>query len=270
MGGHARLRSTQDASATVIATCGGGGSGDFNGVDIGRRTLTGGGLGGLDVIFSNVTGVSDAVVLGVLGAGMSSTTHNADGSTARVDGPGTGAYAMYINGGFSTDVTWKGDFLVLAPSTLATSLRLNNYVTAWNVSYKNQYGQSWFEPTVGVNYTQTVWNDTSHSLGFIDGHSWRVQGGARFGTSYDVGGGVKIEPTLTALLYDDVRIEGGTLAVALTPLAPTDQDKIFGQLIGKLNGDFGGGFSSYVEGEVRGREHVVGLAARIGVRKSFQ
>jgi hypothetical protein len=245
-------------------------TGDFNGIDIGRRTLTGGGVGGLDVIFSNVTGISDVVVLGVLGAGMKSTTHNNDGSEARVDGPGTGAYAMYINGGFSTDVVWKGDFLVVAPSTLPTSLGLKNYTTAWNINYKSNYGRWWLEPTAGALYTQTVWNDTAHIIGFIDGHSWRVQGGARIGTSYSAGGGVTVEPTLTALLYDDVRIEGGTLAAVLTPQAPTDQDKVFGQLIGKLNADFGAGLSSYVEGEVRGREHVLGLAARIGVRKSFQ
>src|SRR5262249_14400453 len=70
-------------------------TGTANGIDIGRRTLTGGGLVGLDVTFSNFTSPSGALVLGVLGAGMRSTTHNADGSEARVDGPGTGFYAIY-------------------------------------------------------------------------------------------------------------------------------------------------------------------------------
>src|SRR5262249_58765479 len=103
------------------------------------------------------------------------------------------------------------------------------------------------------------------------GLAWRVQGGWRAGTSGDAGGGVKLEPVVTALAYDDVKISGGTLAVALAPVtAPTDQDKVFGLLDLKLNADYGGGLSAYVEGEVRGRTGVVGTAVRAGIRKSFQ
>ena len=245
-------------------------NGTANGIDIGRRTLTGGGLVGLDVTFSNFTSPSGALVLGVLGAGMRSTTHNADGSEARVDGPGTGFYAIYINGGFSTDATWKGDFLTVAPSTLPTSVGLNNYVTAWNIQQKFEWGQSWVEPTAGVTYTNSIWNADGHTRGFTDGYAWRVQAGLRAGTSWDAGGGVKLEPTLTALAYDDVKISGGTLAEALAPLAPTDQDKMFGLFNAKLNADYGGGLSAYVEGEVRGRTGVLGTAVRAGIRKSFQ
>jgi len=244
--------------------------GTANGIDIGRRTLTGGGLMGLDVTFSNFTSPSGALVLGVLGAGMRSTTHDAPGSEARVDGPGTGFYAIYINGGFSTDATWKGDFLTVAPSTLPTSVGLNNYVTAWNIQQKFEWGQSWIEGTAGVTYTNSIWNADGHAQGFTDGYAWRVQAGLRAGTSWDAGGGVKLEPTLTALAYDDAKISGGTLSVALAPLAPTDQDKVFGLFNAKLNADYGYGLSAYVEGEVRGRTGVLGTAVRAGIRKSFQ
>jgi hypothetical protein len=245
-------------------------NGTANGIDIGRRTLTGGGLVGLDVTFSNFTSPSGALVLGVLGAGMRSTTHNADGSEARVDGPGTGFYAIYVNGGFSTDATWKGDFLTVAPSTLPTSVGLNNYVTAWNIQQKFEWGPSWIEPTAGFTYTNSIWNAAGHAQGFTDGYAWRVQGGLRAGTSWDAGGGVKLEPTVTALAYDDVKISGGTLAVTLAPLAPTDQDKVFGLFSAKLNADYGHGLSAYVEGEVRGRTGVLGSAVRAGIRKSLQ
>jgi outer membrane autotransporter protein len=245
-------------------------NGTANGIDIGRRTLTGGGLVGVDVTFSNFTSPSGALVLGVLGAGMRSTTHNADGSEARVDGPGAGVYAIYVNGGFSTDLTWKGDFLTVAPSTLPTSVGLNNYVTAWNIQQKFEWGQSWLEPTGGVTYTRSIWNADAHAQNFTDGWAWRVQAGLRAGTSWDAGGGVKLEPTVTALAYDDVKIEGGTLAVAFAPTAPTDQDKVFGLFNAKLNADYGYGLSAYVEGEVRGRTGVLGTAVRAGIRKSFQ
>jgi hypothetical protein len=247
-------------------------TGSFNGIDIGRRTLTGGGLGGVDVTFSNFGGApSAALVLGALGSGMRSTTHNPDGSEARVDGPGAGVYAIYVNGGFSTDATWKGDFLTVAPSTLPNSVGLNNYVTAWNIQYKFEYGPSWWEPTGGVNYTNSIWNSAGHATGFEDGYAWRVQAGVRAGTSWDAGGGVKLEPTITALAFEDVKISGGTLSVALAPVTtPTDQDKVFGLFNAKLNADYGYGLSAYVEGEVRGRTGVLGTAVRAGIRKSFQ
>jgi len=264
------------APAPVLSTWGQGfgdwerRTGTSDGIDIGRRTLTGGGLVGLDVTFSNFTSPSDALVVGVLGAGMRATTHNADGSEARVDGPGTGVYAIYVNGGFSTDITWKSDFLTVAASTLPTSVGLDNYVTAWNIQQKFEWGSSWFEPTAGVTYTRSIWNAGGHAQGFTDGRAWRLQAGARVGTSWDAGGGIKLEPTLTALAYDDVKIEGETLSVAFAPLAPTDQDKVFGLFNAKLNADYGYGLSAYVEGEVRGRTGVLGTAVRAGIRKSFQ
>jgi len=153
---------------------------------------------------------------------------------------------------------------------LPTSVGLNNYVTAWNIQQKFEWGQSWVEPTAGVTYTNSIWNAGGHAQGFTDGYAWRVQAGLRAGTSWDAGGGVKLEPTLTALAYDDVKISGATLAVALAPLTPTDQDKVFGLFSAKLNADYGYGLSAYVEGEVRGRTGVLGTAVRAGIRKSFQ
>jgi hypothetical protein len=53
---------------------------------------------------------------------------------------------------------------------------------------------------------------------------------------------------------------------------PTDEGKVFGQVIGKLNFDWSKdikGLSSYVEGEVRGRSGVFGTAARVGARYSW-
>jgi hypothetical protein len=47
---------------------------------------------------------------------------------------------------------------------------------------------------------------------------------------------------------------------------------VFGQVIGKLNFDWGKdikGLSSYIEAEVRGRDGVVGTAARVGVRYAW-
>jgi hypothetical protein len=124
------------------------------------------------------------------------------------------------------------------------------------------------EPTAGFLHTNTIWNGMGHDLGMIDGETWRVQGGARIGW-YGVWNAMQVEGTLAAMAYDDVSIRGGTISTITAPLVPTDEGKVFGQLIGKLNFDYSHGLSSYIEGEVRGRDGVVGAAGRVGVRYKF-
>ena len=135
------------------------------------------------------------------------------------------------------------------------------------------------KPTFGVLDTRSIWNSTGHdSIGLTDGNDFRIQAGSRFGTPFDWGR-ASVEATLATLVYDDVSITGGTLVTATAGLGgspliavPTDEGKVFGQVIGKLNFDWSKdikGLSSYVEGEVRGRSGVFGTAARFGVRYSW-
>jgi hypothetical protein len=108
-------------------------------------------------------------------------------------------------------------------------------------------------------------------MGFQNGTVWHGQIGARIGTSYDWNG-VEINPTLTAILYDDFIVTGNTLASAAfgpTTLVPTDEGYIFGQVIGRLTFDWGRGLSSYVEAELRGSGIEYGAAGRIGLRYVF-
>ena len=211
-------------------------TGTFGGIDIGRDTLIGGGIAAADVTVQHLTSASDAVVFGVLTGDLTATVRNADGSTALVRGPSAGVYSAYVNGPFSIDGTFKTDFFALTETEagVATPLGLNNYVTTANVNYKQDMGTWWVQPTAGVSYTRTVWNAELTADGFSDGTDVRVQGGARFGSGFDWSG-VHVDESLTVLAYDDVIISGGTLAVATgVPMAPTDEGKIFGQVIGKL------------------------------------
>jgi hypothetical protein len=199
-----------------------------------------------------------------------SHVRNADASTVHIRGPSAGAYAVYVKGGFSINKTFKVDFFDLDTSLVGfTDLGITNLTLASNYSYKFDFTTWWFEPTAGMSSMWTNWNDKAHGLGFTDGKQVRLQAGARIGTSYDWGG-VRVEPVLTGLVYSDVIIEGGTLSTVITPLVPDDEGHIFGQLIGKVGFDFGRGLSSYVEGEIRGREHVFGAAGRAGLRYLFQ
>jgi hypothetical protein len=246
-------------------------TGTFLGTDIGRNTLTGGVMGGVDATVLNLTSATDAGVVGVLTGDTTASVHNADGSMARMNGPSVGAYGVYINGGFSTDGTFKVDFLHLAQDTAGvdTPLALNNYTGAGNVSYKNEVATWWWEPTAGVSYIRTVWDGGSKAtFGLTDGTDVRVTGGVRWGTGWDWAG-MHFDGTLSTFLYDDVIISGGTVTTAIAPLAPTDAGKIFGQLIGKLEAKITQNFSAYLEGEVRGKNDVIGTAGRLGVRYTF-
>jgi hypothetical protein len=218
-------------------------SGIFNGIDIGRTTTTVGGLGGADLTITNIFSATDAYVIGVLGGYTSARVRNSDGSTARIEGPGVGLYTIYVNGGFSTDSIFKVDFFDLNRSVAGLpdlGLHLTNYTSAYNVNYKFDMKPWWLEPTVGFSYTSTVWD------------------------------GVTVEPTLTALAYSDVEIRGGTIAVvAGVPTAPTDEGKVFGLGIAKLNFIWDTHLSSYLEAEVRGRQGVLGAAGRVGLRYAF-
>lgn len=246
-------------------------TGTFLGTDVGRNTLTGGVMGGVDATVLNLTSATDAGVVGVLTGDTTASVHNADGSTARMNGPSVGAYGVYINGGFSIDGTFKVDFLHLAEDTAGfdTPLALNNYTGAGNVSYKNEVGSWWWEPTIGANYIRTVWDGSSKAtFGLTDGTDVRVTAGIRWGTEWDWAS-MHFDGTLSTFLYDDVIISGGTVSTVIAPLAPTDAGKIFGQLIGKLEAKITQNFSAYLEGEVRGGHDVIGTAGRLGVRYTF-
>ncbi len=245
-------------------------SGVFAGIDIGRTTVTGGGIGGVYATISNLASASDVLVLGVFGTGMGTHVRNNDGTTANISGPGVGFNGQYINGGFSNETTVKVDFLDLNTSIAAfTGLGLTNVAVSDNLNYKIEFTQGWFEPTVGASYTDASWNGTATTLGFTHGTDVRVQGGARLGSSWDWNG-VRVDPVIGIFAYSDVLVEGGTLATAVgTPMAPDDEGKVFIQATSKLGFDWGHGWSSYIEGEIRGRNSVFGAALRGGLTYTF-
>jgi hypothetical protein len=243
-------------------------SGSFDGASIARNTSTGGGIAGLDKTFTGLTSASDALVVGILANGMVSDTIYAVGSDARITGSSVGAYATYINGGFSTDLTYKIDFLNVNSTAdgVSSLFGLTNYTTEFNVNKKIEMpGNWWIEPTAGFSDTATQWNGAAKALGLANGDDWRVRGGARFGWSGSYNN-IPVEFTVGAYAYDDVSITGGTLASVVTPMVPTDQGLVFGQLVSKASFDWGKGLSSYVEAELRGSTNIFGVAGRAGAR----
>jgi hypothetical protein len=240
------------------------------GVDVGRRTATTGGIGGAYAIISGLnlpfSQPNDVIVLSAFGGETTSSLHNNIGTSTRVTGPGLGLTAIWMRGGFSADSTFKVDFFSISPSTLApTQLQMTAYNSITNLNYRIDLGTWWAEPTGGVGYTDTQWDSATQALGFVNGHQVRLTGGSRFGTSWNWNG-VRVDPVVGLFVYDDVVVKGGTFVTAVAnPLVRTDEGKLFGQATGKLGFDWGRGLSSYIEGEVRGREGVLGVASRLGL-----
>jgi hypothetical protein len=254
----------------------------FLGADLGRTTTTVGGIFGADAVIRGLATQTDALVLGLLGGHITTRVRPNVGATTEVSGPSIGGYAAYVNGPASVNVVYKVDFFHLTKPLFglapALDLHMDSHAFVANFNYRFQMGRWfpqldkwWVEPTVGLIKTNLYWAADAKALGFLDAREVRLQGGARAGTSFRWNN-ILVEPTVGAIAYSPVDIQGGTLAtvVAGLPTAPTDLGKVFGQFTGKLNFIWTSYLSSYVEGEVRGRDDVLGAAGRLGARYQFQ
>src|SRR5262245_46272300 len=151
----------------------------------GRTTTTAGAMGGIDYTSYRLFAPNDALVIGLLAGVMEMRSTSVVDVRTRIDGPSLGVYGVYVNGGFSVDANAKVDFLSLDQSAaLPISADLRTYAMAANVNYKFDVGGGWIEPTAGAIYTVTRWDS---GMSGLDGHTVRVQGGVRFGQSFNVG-----------------------------------------------------------------------------------
>ena len=274
-------------------------------VDLTQKATTWGVVGGGDVTLRNLLAGNDGLIIGIL-AGYVSTDISLNATTRptapitdptvgtgtssgkiRVSGPSVGGYYTYFNGPFSTDTTVKADFLSINESftevlafnagfgnalvTGAGSANVTNFVAASNYQYRFPMSATvWLEPTVGYRYTNSNYDSGAAALGLQDGYDWRVQGGARLGIE-SFWNSVHVTTTITGLAYSDVKIVGGPItsgaggAFAGTVL-PSDEGKVRGEGIFTSNFDFGRGFSTFVQGEVRGGSGLIGGGGRIGAR----
>ena len=215
---------------------------------------------------------------------------------ANLSGPTAGLFATYFNGGFSSDFTLKVDALTLnetfndllattglgGPSTPPApppfipfagggSVNLLNGTIVGNLNYRfDLYPNFWIEPTVGAQYTNSSYGGGAAQLGLTDGNLVMVQGGARFGTTTLINNHILMSTILTGLAYDDVLVSGGFIPVGAFQgnnlLVQADQGFVRGRGILALNFDFGGGITSFVQGDVYGGAHLFGAGGKAGIR----
>ncbi|MCX7311600.1 MAG: autotransporter outer membrane beta-barrel domain-containing protein [Alphaproteobacteria bacterium] len=238
----------------------------FAGADDSSRTTSFTGLGGGDVVRIGLADTADALVIGLLGSHTSTHTDAAGGTAVRSRTPGVGAYLAYINGGFSMDFSVVASF-TSSDSTVGvvtTNTKTDSYTYSANMQNRFDMPNNWWiEPTVGIIFTQLSVN----TLNFTDGHSTRLQGGARVGTEWTCGT-VKIQPSLTGLAFGDVVVESPVLN-GTAFAGPTDKGYLWGKGVGKVNFQWTEKFSTSGEAEIRGRADVIGYGARVQARYTF-
>jgi hypothetical protein len=248
----------------------------LNADDIGRRQTSGGAHAGFDATWQNTITAGDFLVGGMVGSWMKTTVSlmGAPGGFT-LEGPGVGAYAMYIRGPFEADLTGKVDFLSLAEDfggfAPNASTDVTNAGLAGNIQYRNKIGRGgYIDPTVGFSMTRTMFGDNAAAIGLKDATTVRLQAGARFGNVFEVNG-IVVEPILGLLLYENVVAEGTSISTApiAIPIAPTDRGLLRGEADPELNLGFNNGYSAYLRGMVRFGGELFGAGAKMGLRKQF-
>lgn len=235
-------------------------------------------------------------------------TFSRSNNSEDVNGPFVGAYLAYARGAWTFDLAFKADFFDLSQrSSLSAnttcgadvflngsqhgSASVNDYIVAGEASHRTPLSTtSWIEPAFGVRFTATNFggqansavfgttqgtslNVNGGSLGLEDGTALRLQGGIRYGETWQTPQGYHVTTTLGAFLYSDVLVTGfntqsGIVAPggSLNTVGPVDEGKLrgLGQLTTQL--DAGGGWSYLLLTEVYGGQDVVGVDGQLGVR----
>lgn len=207
-------------------------------------------------------------------------------------GPTIGAYGIYFNGAFSTDLLVKADVLTLDESfqdvlsfthpragtpPLAAAISgtdrfsLVDTTLAGNLVYRFILNPSlWIEPTIGALYTHSAYGKGAADFGLDDADLVRVQGGARVGIPVRIDTRTVMTTTFTGLAYSDVLVAGGFVPgaafLASNILAQADQGQVRGRGVVALDLDYGNGVGAFLLGEARGGKGLFGAGGRAGVR----
>jgi outer membrane autotransporter protein len=257
----------------------------LNAYDVARTQSTYTTHAGVDATWANTFLPSDYVVAGLVASYTSihvDLTSLPAPAKLQLEGPGVGLYAMYLNGGFSADVTTKFDFLNLkedfsaliaegfTPTSTLNSIDITGAGVAGNIQYKYKAAWGFIEPTAGFMFSRAMFGGDAAAMDLKDGSTLRLQAGARFGAAFEANG-VGIEPTLGLLAYSNVIADGTTLATlgSLVPEPPTDKGLLRAEIDPELNFNLADGYSAYIRGSLRVGSEMVGGAAKLGLRKEF-
>lgn len=204
------------------------------GVNVNVETV----VGAFDITKIGIFGTGDALTF--IGTGGHSWSRSAIGGGFAMDGsmPSTSATVSYLNGGFSADAS-----VLLSWSSMSTNLPFgltadgSSAAYTFNTQYRFDFPYAvWFEPTVGVTYSE-IYNG---SFSAKTGDSTEIHGGARIGTEM-TWMGYKVQPTVSAIAF---RIVDSNLGIG-GGIGSTGMYGIRGSA--KMNVLWTQNFSSYLE-----------------------
>ena len=128
----------------------------------------------------------------------------------------------------------------------------------------------WVEPTVGFQYTASVYdNRAKRELGLDDGDLVEVQGGARIGTDTLLPNARRLSTSLTGLVYSDVSVTGGFIQggfFGTNLFGKSVECEVRGRGVLATNYDLGNGVNLYAQGEVYGGDRLFGAGGKGGLR----
>jgi hypothetical protein len=244
--------------------------------DIGRFTSTYAVQAGLDRTWQGLTSADDALVVGIVSSWTNShVSYDNTPTTMRLAGPGVGVYAMYMKGGFSTDLTTKFDFLQLLQDYAGVvpnaSVGITNAGVSGNVQYKITWvGNNFLEPTAGFSFTRTMFGGGAPGLDLEDSSTLRLQAGVRLGTTWEVNG-ISIDSSLKALVYGNAIVTGTSVAASAfgTAITPTDQGLVRGELDPSMSFNLADGYSVTLSGSLLFGQALLGGSAALNFRKQW-
>lgn len=252
-------------------------------LDTGTRTRTGAVQGGIDFTWNRTSALwLDQLVLGIVASRSSSRIDINYGAAGTLEGWGIGAYGMGVTGPWSLDVVTKLDYFNYTPTAglppvpgVPSDFFITNYTTAANLNYRIPLGwtTSFVEPTVGIIYVRS--DEDLAILNRATGDLFRVQGGARLGSTWYWWNGVSVLGTVKLLAYSDVHVSGIAIdAPALGGFGPglassTDQGKLRGEVDGSLTFGLAAGYSLRAETALRFGNEYFAAGGKLGLRKAF-
>jgi hypothetical protein len=298
-------RRSATGNTNIVCCSNGGGLNNLVLIDVRSRTSTGGFVAGFDLTSRGIWAPGDGLTAGLMvgyvdstvkvtTTATSTTPNVANGSSnfsASLSGPSLGVYTNYFSGNFSADLLFKVDILKvdetftdvlgfsantgLNPFNSTFSGRASTNLLAstlkGNLNYRFALTQTAFiEPTVGFQWTALSYDSNAAALGLDDGHAFRLQGGARIGTAFEMSPGTRLTATLTGLAYSNVAISGGFIqggAFGTSDLlSKADEGKVRGEGILTLALEQANGWSGFVQGSLRGGSGLSGGGAKAGIR----
>ncbi|MVT51318.1 hypothetical protein GPL17_12555 [Bradyrhizobium yuanmingense] len=191
---------------------GSGDSAQSSGVQVSVATVT----GAVDVTKIGIFTATDALTF--IGTGSHSWAHTFTNGGLTTDGsiPSTSGTLSYLNGGFSTDFTALASWTRSTSNLpLAATADGSGIAYTWNGQYRFDFPYTvWFEPTVGVTYSESY----TANFGSKTGDSTEFHGGMRVGFEADWLG-FKIQPSISGQYYRIVDASGAGAVGGAVPVA---------------------------------------------------